>query len=74
MNQPVLLILGMQNPITQADTAEKGTAAYAPDLHTKRVNAGHWVQLEKRDETNKLLEEFFEEKVLPSSVPKKASL
>ena len=35
-----------------------------PDLKVENVNGGHWLQLEKADEVNKILEEFMEEKRL----------
>ena len=33
-----------------------------PDLKVENVNGGHWLQLEKPDEVNKILEEFMVEK------------
>lgn len=35
-----------------------------PDLKVEHVNGGHWLQLEKADEVNKILREFLEEKGL----------
>jgi hypothetical protein len=34
------------------------------DLKVENVSGGHWLQLEKADEVNKILEEFMEEKRL----------
>lgn len=31
---------------------------FVPDLKVETVNGGHWLQLEKEDEVNKILEEF----------------
>lgn len=33
-----------------------------PDLKVETVNGGHWLQLEKTDEVNRILEGFIEEK------------
>lgn len=35
-----------------------------PDLRVENVNGGHWLQLERADEVNKILEDFMEEKRL----------
>ena len=32
----------------------------APDLKVEHVDGGHWLQLEKADEVNKILGEFME--------------
>ena len=59
---PVLLVVGLRNPITIPDVAEQGTRKYAGrEFTVKRMDAGHWVQLERRDEINKVLSEFFGE-------------
>ncbi len=59
LNKPVLLITATKDAVGLASLAEGGTRPYAPDLRVKPVEAGHWVQLEKKDETNAILEEFF---------------
>lgn len=33
-----------------------------PDLKVENVDGGHWLQLEKADEVNRILEDFMEEK------------
>jgi hypothetical protein len=33
---------------------------FAPRLHVKNMDAGHWIMLERAQETNAALEEFFE--------------
>lgn len=33
-----------------------------PDLKVETLSGGHWLQLEKADEVNKILEEFIEGK------------
>ena len=35
---------------------------HVPDLKVEKVNGGHWLQLEKADEVNKILDKFVEEK------------
>ncbi len=34
-----------------------------PELKVEKVNGGHWLQLEKADEVNEILEKFEEEKL-----------
>lgn len=38
--------------------------SFVPDLTVKNVDSGHWIMLEKPNETNSLLEEFFEKKLI----------
>lgn len=61
MSKPVLLITGLNDPVGLPSFAEAGTRPYAPDLRITPIDAGHWIQLEKRDETNAALEAFFDE-------------
>ena len=35
---------------------------HVPDLKVEKVNGGHWLQLEKADEVNQILDKFVEEK------------
>ena len=35
---------------------------HVPDLKVEKVNGGHWLQLEKADEVNNILDQFLEKK------------
>ncbi len=59
--RPVLLVTAALDPIGLPATAEAVTRPYAPDLRVQSIEAGHWVQLEKADETNQALDAFFTE-------------
>lgn len=48
------------NYISKAADMAGQMKPFAPDLTVKHVEAGHWIMLEKPDETNSILEEFFE--------------
>lgn len=55
---PVLYVESSQDPISGGERAIQGMQALIPDLTVKKVASGHWVQLEKADEVNIILEEF----------------
>ena len=59
LDRPVLLILGVRSPITMVQIGEKATKLYSKDFEAKRMDTGHWPQLEAKDETNQHLDEFF---------------
>lgn len=66
ITQPVLLVTAKQDRICLAGIQEAITKPYAEDLRIESLDTAHWIQLEKPDETNKLLESFFEEVVAKS--------
>lgn len=45
---------------------EAMTKPHAEDLRIESLDAAHWVQLEKPEETNNLLESFFDEVIAKS--------
>ena len=59
LNKPVLLLNG-ENFITGTADFPNQMKAFAPRLHVKNMDAGHWIMLERAQETNAALEEFFE--------------
>ena len=59
LRQPVLLISGSDDPIVLSSVAEQTMRPYASNLTVQEVKAGHWVQLQAKDQTNKALEDFF---------------
>ncbi len=61
LKKPVLLVPALKDPIGLPSFAIAGTQPYAPDLRIVSIEAGHWVQLEKRDEVNAALEAFYNE-------------
>jgi len=68
IKQPVLLMTATQDRICIASIQEALTKPHAEDLRIESVDAGHWVQLEKPEETNSLLESFFEEVIAKSKL------
>ncbi|KAI9792960.1 MAG: hypothetical protein M1816_001282 [Peltula sp. TS41687] len=61
LTHPVLLITAANDPVVPPSSAEAATRPFAPDLRTEQVEAAHWLQLEKKDEVNAILESFFKE-------------
>ncbi|TVY44774.1 Bifunctional epoxide hydrolase [Lachnellula subtilissima] len=59
LQQPTLLLTG-NNVITASADFPKQMKLNAPHLEVQNFDAGHWIQLEKPDETNETLEAFFE--------------
>lgn len=58
LHMPVLYVESSHDPISGGERAIQGMQALIPDLTVKKVASGHWVQLEKADEINTILEEF----------------
>ncbi|KAI9789186.1 MAG: hypothetical protein M1816_006320 [Peltula sp. TS41687] len=59
IHKPVLLLSASQDVVSLAEPTENQTRAYTTDLRIKRLDAGHWLPLEARDEVNRELENFF---------------
>lgn len=55
---PVLFIESSLDPMSGGERAIQGMQVHVPDLTVKKVASGHWVQLEKADEVNTILEEY----------------
>ena len=62
LTHPTLLIASTSYVITVTINYPELMRPLVPDLKVENVNGGHWLQLEKADEVNKILEEFIEEK------------
>jgi soluble epoxide hydrolase/lipid-phosphate phosphatase len=62
LSHPTLLISSTDNVITVTANFAEQMRPLVPDLKVERVSGGHWLQLEKADEVNKILDEFMEEK------------
>lgn len=58
LTHPTLLIASTGYIITVTVDFAKQMRPFVPDLKVESVNGGHWLQLEKADEVNKILEEF----------------
>lgn len=54
---PVMIVVP-SHPAASADQYEETTREWAPDLTVVRLDMGFWGHLEKRDETNKAIEDF----------------
>lgn len=61
LTHPTLLIAS-SNFITAAVNFPEQMRPHVPDLKVEKVNGGHWLQLEKADEVNQILDKFVEEK------------
>lgn len=61
LTHPTLLIAS-KNFITATINFPEQMRSHVPDLRAEKVNGGHWLQLEKADEVNKILEKFVKEK------------
>ena len=60
IEQPTLLVTCSKDPVGHPDLAEAGTRPFVKNLQVKQVDTGHWLQLEKPDEVNQILKDFFE--------------
>jgi soluble epoxide hydrolase / lipid-phosphate phosphatase len=58
------LLIASTNFITVTVNFPEQMRPLVPDLKVENLDGGHWLQLEKADEVNKILEEFIEEKRL----------
>lgn len=65
VEQPVLMIVTKEDPLSKA-IAIKAMREDIANLKVVEIPAGHWIQVEKKEEVNTTLEEFFgnlEEKI-----------
>ena len=60
ITKPVLLLTAAKDPIGTPTRAEAGTRPYAPDLRVQQIDSGHFLMLEKADEVNEAIWNFFE--------------
>lgn len=60
LTKPVLLLTAAKDPIGTPARAERSTRPYAPALRVQEIDSGHFMMLEKADEVNKAINEFFE--------------
>ncbi|KAK3167934.1 hypothetical protein OEA41_004380 [Lepraria neglecta] len=60
LTKPVLLLTAAKDPVGTPARAERSTRPYAPDLWVQEIDSGHFLMLEKADEVNKAIKEFFE--------------
>ena len=64
LTHPTLLIASTGYVMTVTINYLEQMRPLAPDLKVEHVDGGHWLQLEKADEVNKILGEFMEDKRL----------
>ena len=60
LTKPVLLLTATQDPIGTPAVAKNMTRPYVPDLQVQEFNSSHFIMLEKADEVNKALSDFFD--------------
>jgi len=58
LEMPVLMVVSKGDPLSNQMGID-GMKAYAPNLKTIGFESGHWIQVEKKDEVNSALEDFF---------------
>ena len=58
---PTLLVTCTFDYVGVPVIQEQNTRPWVPNLQVKELATGHWVQLEKPDEFNKILKDFIEE-------------
>ena len=58
---PTLLVICTLDYVGVPVIQEQNTREWVPNLQVKELATGHWVQLEKPDEVNKILKDFIEE-------------
>ena len=56
---PTQFIGGTEDPLFIVPAQNAATLAFAPHATLQYVSAGHWVQLEKPEQINHMLDEFF---------------
>lgn len=61
IQQPTLLITCNLDPVAVGAMQEQGMRPFVQNLKVEKLEAGHWLQLEKREDVNKTLKAFFEE-------------
>ncbi|KIY00265.1 uncharacterized protein Z520_03950 [Fonsecaea multimorphosa CBS 102226] len=61
LRHPVVLITASRDPVAIPAMMESWTRPFAKDLRIHSVDAGHWVQIETKNEVNRILQDFFSE-------------
>ena len=60
IEEPTLLVTCSKDPVGAPAVAEAATRPFVKNLQVKQIDTGHWLQLEKPDEVNQMLKDFFE--------------
>ena len=60
LTKPVLLLTAAQDPIGTPGRAENSTRPFASTFEVQEIDSGHFLMLEKADQVNKALSDFFE--------------
>ena len=61
VTKPTLMLLCEKDYVAVPELQLAAAKPYIDDLRLKILDSAHWVQLQKRDEVNRYLEEFFDE-------------
>ena len=60
ITKPVLLLTASKDPIGTPGRAENSTRPFALHFRAKSIDSGHFMMLEKANEVNEALRDFFE--------------
>lgn len=61
-SKPVLLLVAAKDVVGMPAMQLEPTQAYAPNLTVEELAAGHWLQLEAKDEVNQALRNLFDKR------------
>ena len=61
LTKPVLLLTAAQDLIGTPSRAEGSTSPFVCSFKVQEIDSGHFLMLEKADEVNKALSDFFED-------------
>ena len=61
VTKPALFIACAKDYVGVSWMQEQNMRPWAKDMRVKELDSAHWVQLEKREEVNRALQDFFDE-------------
>ena len=61
VTKPALFIACAKDYVAVPKLQEEGMRPWVGDLRVKELDSAHWVQLQRREEVNHALQEFFNE-------------
>ena len=61
ISKPALFIACKKDYVAVPTLQEKGMRPWVKDMRVKELDSAHWVQLQRREEVNRALQEFFDD-------------